>query len=199
MNDCEYDGENTRSAAESVGGDGDGHADAEATDEPLPATTMDRMQGFLDEHGYLSWLGVTLQTASHGRAVLTTAHCAELTDHGSRNAPRTHGDIPVALIDTASGFALRTTFDDPARTALTTTDLDVSYLRPATADLRVEAKVIRAGDTVGVTRATVTSVAPDGNRREVAIGATTYRLFHDRNAGDADPATDADSNEDGNR
>jgi uncharacterized protein (TIGR00369 family) len=146
--------------------------------EEFPAATLDRMQGLIDEHGYLSWLGVELRTASPGRAVMALPYREELVNPGGEFTS-VHGGIPATLIDTASGFALRTTFDDPAGAALTTTDLDVSYLRPATADLRVESEVVRAGETTGVTRASVTSLAPDGDRTEVAIGSTTYRLFRD--------------------
>jgi uncharacterized protein (TIGR00369 family) len=149
------------------------------------AATIDRMQGFVDEHGYLSWLGVELESAGPGRAVMTVPYHEELTNPSSRGVASTHGGIPATLIDTASGFALRTTFDDPARAALTTTDLDVSYLRPATNDLRVEAEVAHVGGTIGVTRASVTSVAPGDDRKEVAIGTATYRLFRDHD-GDAD-------------
>lgn len=162
--------------------------------EAFSAATLDRMRGFLDDHGYLSWLGVELESAAPGRAVMTLAYREELTNPGSQDAPRTHGGIPATLIDTASGFALRTTFDDPARAALTTTDLDVSYLRPATDDLRVECQVVRAGGTVGVTRASVTSVAPDGDRKEVAIGTATYRLFRDRMGPETDDAGRDDTN-----
>ena len=169
----ERSGEHARTAPEE-------QENTEGEHESFSAATIERMQGFIDEHGYLSWLGVELRTASPGRAVMELPYRGELTNPGPEGTASTHGGIPATLIDTSSGFALRTTFDDPARAALTTTDLDVSYLRPATADLRVEATVARAGDSIGVTRASVTSVAPEGERKEVAIGTATYRLFRGR-------------------
>lgn len=187
MSECDYDAEE-HSTTETDSRTVDDTADADAKSEAFSTATLDRMRGFLDDHGYLSWLGVELESASPGRAVMTLPYREELTNPGSQDAPRTHGGIPATLIDTASGFALRTTFDDPARAALTTTDLDVSYLRPATDDLRVECEVVRAGGTVGVTRASVTSVAPDGDRKEVAIGTATYRLFRDRMGPETDDA-----------
>jgi len=47
------------------------------------------------------------------------------------------------IIDTAAGFALRTTFDSPTEAMLTTTDLNTRFVRPATDDIRVEAAVVR--------------------------------------------------------
>ena len=89
-----------------------------------------------------------------------------------------HGGVTATIIDTASGFALRTTFDDPTDVALTTTDLNTRYVRPATDDVRVEAEVVRAGGSMGVTECEVTSVH-EGERKIVATGGTTYRLFRD--------------------
>lgn len=180
MSECEYD-------ADAVDDTVDERTHDDAEREAFSRETLDRMQGFIEEHGYLSWLGVELESASPGRAVMVLPYREELTNPTPGDTPRTHGGIPATLIDTASGFALRTTFDDPARAALTTTDLDVSYLRPATDDLRVECEVARAGGTVGVTRASVTSVPPDGDRKEVAIGTATYRLFRDRAGAETEP------------
>ena len=101
---------------------------------------------------------------------------ANLVPGGEGNV---HGGVAATLIDTASGFALRSTFEDPEAARLTTTDLNVSYLRPATDDLRVEADVLRAGGSMGVTDATVSSVAPDGEETDVAVGRTSYRLFRE--------------------
>jgi uncharacterized protein (TIGR00369 family) len=193
MSECEHDPSNERASADDRSttdldrtavpdrrADPDGRTSDDGKSESFSAATLDRMQGFIDDHGYLSWLGVELESAAPGRAVMTVPYRKELTNPTTEGTPRTHGGIPATLIDTASGFALRTTFADPGRATLTTADLDVSYLRPATDDLCVESEVVRAGNTVGVTRASVTSVAPDGKRKEVAIGTATYRLFRDR-------------------
>jgi uncharacterized protein (TIGR00369 family) len=160
MSECEY-----------------GEVDGAPGEEGVTDDALDRMGEVLDEHGYLSWLGVELEQATRGRAVMTLPYREELANAIPGSTGSLHGGIPATLIDTASGFSLRTTFEDPRQAALTTTDLDVSYLRPATDDLRVAAEVARAGGTIGVSRARITSVAPDGDRKEVAIGTTTYRLF----------------------
>jgi uncharacterized protein (TIGR00369 family) len=86
--------------------------------------------------------------------------------------------VTATLVDTASAFALRTAMPDPT-TTIATTDLNVKYVRPATDDVRVTAEAIRVGTSTGVTRVTVTSTTDAGEEKEVAIGATTYRLFTD--------------------
>lgn len=130
------------------------------------------LQSFIDEHCYLSWLGLRLESIEEGRVRMSVPETEELRNPGPGRS--VHGGIAATLIDTASGFALRTTFEEPADARLATTDLDVSYLRPATGTLMVEAEVLRAGGTTGVTDVTVESDA-----ETVAVGRTTYRLFRD--------------------
>jgi len=136
--------------------------------------TTEAYQQYIDSHGFLSWLGLSVETVEDGRVVFAVPYDEKLTNPASEGV--VHGGITASLVDTASGFALRTTFDDPAAARLTTTDLDVSYLRPATGDLRVEAEVIRAGDSMGVTDGLVTT-EHDGETKDVAVGRTSYRLM----------------------
>ena len=122
---------------------------------------------------YLSWLGVDVETLEDGRAVLTVEQNDDFENPaGNDGHDPIHGGIVATVIDTSSAFALRTTFDDPDAVGLSTTDLTVSYLRPATGDLRAEADVLRVGGSTGVTDVRV--VGADG---EAAVGRTTYRLF----------------------
>lgn len=60
---------------------------------------------------------------------------------------------------------------------LTTADVDVRFLGPATADPVGEVNVVHAGDSIGVTRLDVSQRPPDAGPEFVAIGSTTYRLF----------------------
>ncbi|WP_049927858.1 PaaI family thioesterase [Halopiger goleimassiliensis] len=130
-------------------------------------------QSFVQRHGYLSWLGVEVDHLEDGRAVLVVERDADFENPvGSDGYDPIHGGIVASLVDTASAFALRSTFAQPEAVGLTTTDLNVSYLRPATGDLRAEAEVLRVGGSTGVTDVSV--VGADG---EAAVGRTTYRLF----------------------
>ncbi|WP_255196279.1 PaaI family thioesterase [Halorarius litoreus] len=140
---------------------------------------VDQIAAGLREHGLFQWLDLDIEVAEPGRTVFTMPFDEKLANLGSGTV---HGGITATVIDTASGFALRSTFDDPAQAALTTTDLNVRYVRPATNDIRVEAEVVRAGSSMGTTECEVTSVH-DGERKVVATGGTSYRLFRDREFG----------------
>ncbi len=147
--------------------------------DPLDERAMELLEAFIDRHGFLSWLNLEVVEVDSGRVVLTVPYDDKLVNPGSP-VGSIHGGIAATLIDTASGFALRSTFDDPSTGSLATTDLNVTYLRPATADLRVEAEVLRTGGTMGYTDTIVSSVAPDGEEKTVATGRTSFRLFPDR-------------------
>jgi len=137
------------------------------------------MQAVIDEHEYLSWLGVEVSEFGDGRAVLSMRYDQKLTNTIEGSQGTIHGGVTASLVDTASGFALRTTFPDPTDPALTTTDLDVTYLRPARSDLTIEAEVLRAGESMGYTDVVVYGDAPDGERKAVVEGSASYRLFRE--------------------
>ena len=130
---------------------------------------------FLEEHGYLAWLGVRLSDAGQGWAVMRIPYDEKLLNPGTGGT--VHGGVAATLIDTASAFALRTTFEEPMEANMATTDLHVNYLRPARDDLVARADVVRAGGSIGVTDVTVESTTPEGEQKAVAVGRTTYRLF----------------------
>ncbi|MBZ6493435.1 PaaI family thioesterase [Natrinema longum] len=145
------------------------------TDGPADASGWPEWESFVQRHGYLSWLDLEVEHLEDGRAVLVIEQDEDFENPvGNDGHDPVHGGIVATLIDTSSAFALRTTFENPADAFLTTTDLNVSYLRPATGDLRAEAEVLRAGGSTGVTDVTVSGA--DG---EAAVGRTTYRLFRD--------------------
>jgi uncharacterized protein (TIGR00369 family) len=83
------------------------------------------------------------------------------------------GGVVATLIDHAGGAALRTTLADPLATPHATTDLNASYLTPATGDLTAEATVLRAGGSMAVVRV---EVSTDGGERSVAEGRVTLHL-----------------------
>jgi uncharacterized protein (TIGR00369 family) len=126
-----------------------------------------------ERHGLLTWLGFDVVEAEPGHAVFELPFDEKLTN---LDAETIHGGITATAIDTASGFVLRSTFDPAEDVGLTTTDMNVRYVRPARSDLRVEAEVVRAGRSMGVTEAEAT-VEHEGERKVVATGGTTYRLF----------------------
>jgi uncharacterized protein (TIGR00369 family) len=138
---------------------------------------LEGLEDFASGHGFLSWLGLDVVEVEPGRAVLHIPAKQQLRNVGQMDPPPIHGGVISTLIDTTCSVALRTTFEDPAHTGLTTTNMDVSYLRPATGDLEAVAEVVRAGSSMGVVDATVTSEKPDGERVEVAVGKANFRIF----------------------
>lgn len=129
----------------------------------------------LREHGLFEWLDLELTVAEDGRAVFELPFDEKFANISSGSA---HGGITATLIDTASAFALRSTFDDPLSVGLATTDLNVRYVRPARSDLTAEATVIRAGSSMGYTECDVTTVH-EGETKTVATGGTSYKLFRE--------------------
>lgn len=157
---------------------GGGDAPGETGDLPsADADAVEReLRGEAESHGLFDLLGVELVSARDGRAVLTLPFYDRFTNLANVSM---HGGLTATLVDTASGFALRSVLGADAR--LTTTDLNVRYLRPATNDLRVEAEVVRAGRSMGVTDARVTN-EHEGEEKVVATGGTSYRLFRGESA-----------------
>lgn len=143
------------------------------TTDSNDASDWPEWNSFVERHGYLSWLDVDVEHLADGTAVLALERNEDFENPvGNEGYNPVHGGIVATLVDTSSAFALRSTFEEPGEVGLSTTDLNVSYLRPATGDLRAEATVVRAGGSTGVTRVSVV-----GESGEAAVGRTTYRLF----------------------
>jgi uncharacterized protein (TIGR00369 family) len=68
---------------------------------------------------------------------------------------------------------------DPLSVGVATVNLNASYLRPATGDLRAEATVVRSGGSIGVSDMTVTTAAEGGEAAEVVVGQGSFRLFRE--------------------
>ncbi|WP_178916831.1 PaaI family thioesterase [Natronomonas gomsonensis] len=135
----------------------------------------DTLERELREHGLFEWLNLDIDVVEPGRVVFELPFDEKFANLASGTV---HGGVTATVIDTASGFALRSRFDDPATARLTTTDLNVRYVRPARNDLRVEAEVVRAGGSIGFTESEVTTVH-QGETKTVATGGTSYRLFRE--------------------
>jgi uncharacterized protein (TIGR00369 family) len=138
----------------------------------------DLLERFVEqEHGYLSWLGTSVETFDDGTVTLAVPFDEKLTN--PTTPPTMHGGIAATLIDTAGGIALRSTFEDAFDGGVATINLNVNYLRRAAGDMRATAEVIRTGGSVGVSQVTVTSETPNDGVQPVAVGQGAYRLFRD--------------------
>src|SRR6056297_3282985 len=129
--------------------------------------TVEDASAVIENHGFLSWLNVSLEALEDGRAVMDLPYQEELTNWVTGTI---HGGVTATVVDTCSAFALRTRMDDPMNTTMATTDLNVKYVRPATSGITVDAEVVRAGTSTGVTRVTVRGTDDDGARKKVATG-----------------------------
>ncbi len=134
---------------------------------------IDRLEDELEAHGLFEWLDFGFLEIEPGRVVFEVPFDEKFANLVSGAV---HGGVTATAMDTASAFALRSTFEDPVAAQVTTTDLDVRYVRPARDDLRVEATVVRAGSSMGYTECEATTVH-EGARKTVASGGTSYRLF----------------------
>ena len=134
------------------------------------------LRQFIEEdHGYLSWLGTTVEEFHTDSVTLQVPFDEKLTNPTSPAAM--HGGIAATLIDTAGGVALRPSLDDPIGGGVATITLNVNYLRRAAGDVTATAEVIRAGNSVGVSQVTVLSETSDDGYQPVAVGQGAYRLF----------------------
>lgn len=132
----------------------------------------------IEKTGFLSWLGLSVESESDGRAVLTLPHRAELTNVGGDVI---HGGVIATIIDNAAGSALRTVLETLETATYATTDLNVSYLRPATDDLRAEATVRRHGSSMAVISVVVRTRGDGDDWTDVAVGRGTFFIGTDGN------------------
>jgi uncharacterized protein (TIGR00369 family) len=139
------------------------------------------VQAHIDEHGFLSWLGMSVENIDPGHIVMRVPYDERLTNpiQTGQGGRTMHGGVASTLIDTAGGMAVHSTIPNPLETGIATIDLNVSYLRPATADLLVTADIVRVGRSIGVSTVTVVSTTDHGEQDEVAVGNGSYRVFRD--------------------
>jgi len=137
------------------------------------------MAAHFEEHGFLSWLGLTVESLSPEETVVRVPYDEKLTNSGLGPSHRSelHGGIAATLIDTSAAVACRAALDNPVESGIATIDLDVSYLERAAGDLRAVASTVRVGGTVGVAEVDVYSENHDGEEVLVAVGKGSYRLF----------------------
>lgn len=127
---------------------------------------------FLSNHDHLQTLGITIEEQRDGYVRLSLPHDESLTNPGSGVM---QGGIVATLIDHGGGAAIRTTLERPREMTHATTELNVSYLRPAVGDLTAKATVVRSGRTRGVVDVEVTMETSEGTK-EVAVGRVSLYL-----------------------
>jgi uncharacterized protein (TIGR00369 family) len=140
---------------------------------PDKIKSADDMQDFFDRSQFNQWTGLTVESVDSGRAVLKIIDEEKLHNPGGN----LHGGILAALVDLAAGAALMCAHVDTDECTLVTTDMNVRYLRPGTGTVYAIGEVERVGSSLGITTVDIESVAPDGERKKVAMGSVSYRLI----------------------
>jgi uncharacterized protein (TIGR00369 family) len=116
----------------------------------LTHAQLRRIQKALTTVPFARLIGIELEDIDSGTATLAVNVRKELM----QNQGVVHGGAIAALIDTATAFAIISLL--PPREKVTTVNLAISYLRPATEGrLKAVAKVVRAGRRLFVVSADV--------------------------------------------
>jgi uncharacterized protein (TIGR00369 family) len=132
----------------------------------------DANRSFIESHDHLRGLGITIEAQEEGWVRAALPHRDDLTNPGSDTI---QGGVVSTLIDHLGGAVLRTTLEKPLSTPHASTDLSVSFLRPADADLTAAGTALRVGGSMAVVRVEVT--AGDGeDERLVAEGRVTLHV-----------------------
>lgn len=143
----------------------DSDDETEATDLPSDADGRE----FFDDGSFNDWLGLAVETFGDGEVVLSV----ECETFKQNPGGVLHGGVTATLVDVAGGMAIGSTFEE--HEPMATTNLDVNYLRPVTDTAYATAEVVRVGSANAVAHVEVESTAPDGERKQVAIGTVTYQ------------------------
>jgi uncharacterized protein (TIGR00369 family) len=142
----------------------------------IPPDVFDAVRRFMSEQiPFNAFLGVRVDVLEHGRAQLSVPFRPEFI--GDPFRPALHGGVISALIDACGGAAVWTTVHPHDR--VSTIDLRVDYLQPGRSrELVVDARVIRAGNRVGV--ASMRAFHSDTPDATVAEGKGVYNIKRGR-------------------
>jgi uncharacterized protein (TIGR00369 family) len=116
----------------------------------ITAAQFKRIHNAIKTVPFARFLGLELEEVAAGTATLAVNIRKELT----QNQGVVHGGAIASLIDTATAFAIISLLDPKEK--VSTVDLTISYLRPATGGrLKAVATVVRAGRRLFVVSAEV--------------------------------------------
>lgn len=148
----------------------------------MPNTDRSReiIETLLTDDEFLSWLNVSIESITPDTLTLIVPYSSKiaLSDETPGMGGTVHAGILSTLIDMA-GEVLRLHAENPEQFVLATTDLHTTFLRPATNDLRITGRIERVGGSMAVSDVRITSEAPDGTEKTVAVGRGSYRVLHD--------------------
>lgn len=172
MTDSDADGHGAVDEPEvEAGADGQGPDADVDPDAERPGAREDG--DFFPEGTFNDWVGLRVEEYGEGEIVLAVDY-----EEFKRNPGDVmHGGVTATLIDVAGGVAIGSTFEDrDDQPFMATTNLDINYLRPITDTAYATAAVVRVGSSAAIAQVDVESTAPDGERKQVAIGTVTYSV-----------------------
>jgi uncharacterized domain 1 len=177
MTDSDADGPGTESGAAADEGEPETDADRgglEADADPEAERPGARENGdFFPDGTFNDWVGLRVEAYDDGEVVLAVDYAEFKRNPGDVM----HGGVTATLVDVAGGVAIGSTFEDHEdRPFMATTNLDINYLRPITDTAYATAAVVRVGSSAAIAQVDVESTAPDGERKQVAIGTVTYSV-----------------------
>jgi len=125
------------------------------------------------------WIGLKVEHLARGHVTLSIPWRDELIGDPVRQA--IHGGVISMLADTAGGFCVWTTMDNPALGRVSTVDLRVDYLRPGRREKLVgDATTVRVGAKLGW--ADVRLYHPSAAAELIATARGVYALKHPKQA-----------------
>lgn len=139
-------------------------------------TELAALNQYMRSGPFNEWLDITVESLADGRAVLSMPHETMLTNPG--DGEMIHGGVCASLVDVAGGMAIMHTLDDDD-VFLATTDMNVRYLRPATADLRAVGTVERVGSTLAIATVEI-SDADSAEDNAVVLGSVSFKLVRSK-------------------
>lgn len=130
------------------------------------------IRGLAARMPFYRFMEIRLVRLGWGRSEITM----KVTERLTQNAGVAHGGVCASLIDSAVGIAICTMIDKGD--AITTVDLQVSFLAPAKpGPLNARGETVHMGKRIAVGDAKVT----DENGKLVAKGNATYMILKNRN------------------
>jgi acyl-CoA thioesterase len=131
----------------------------------VPVERLERIERAMAQVPYAQLLGIHVERLSPGEAKLSLPIRHELMqNHGV-----VHGGAIASIIDSATAFAILTLLEPDER--VTTVDLTVNYLRPATkGNLFATARVLRQGRRL----IALSAEATDDDETLLATALSTY-------------------------
>lgn len=134
---------------------------------------MSELEDHLSQIPHAAAIGMTLVSRQEGICVVRVPYAEHLV--GDPDTGVVHGGVITALLDNASGMAVRNDGSPNEERSMATLDLRIDYMRPAQPreDLYAEAECYRMTSNVAFVRA----IAYQGDRNDpIASSVATFML-----------------------